>query len=180
MLTGPLYRMQIVGAPLSDRKLARSLNDLSKQWKKSFLWEILVCSLITQPSLLWGGKIWHSLKGRWEIIGRSMRSLSAPWVLLEHSLGIHWAFVERSLPLAVIEGLFWTGSKLWGDYGNCGDYSMIINRSLKDLGDCRVTAGRSLKDRWEIWPFFHRSMITQWSLPLCKGGLPDLWGNLIG
>ena len=45
----------------------------------------------------------------------------------------------------------------------------IIERSLRDLGNRWVIAGRSLKDCWEIWPVFHRSTISQRSPPLCKG-----------
>ena len=78
-LRGPLHRTEIVGWPLSDKQLARSLKSNEK---------ILVHSLISQPSLLLGGHIWHSLKDRWEIDEIVERSLSVRWEIT--SLGNHW------------------------------------------------------------------------------------------
>ena len=67
---------------LSDQKLAQSLNDLSKATKMQFLWEIIVRSLISQPSLRRSGKelafIEKSLRDHWEINET-----------VEHSLSIH-------------------------------------------------------------------------------------------
>ena len=111
--------------------------------KQLFLCEIFVHSLISQPCLLQGERNWRSLKDRWEIIGRWMRSLSAPWDLLEHSLSVPWAFLERSLPLVIIERLFWTESKLWGDRG---DHSMISDRSFRDIGVRWALFERSLRN----------------------------------
>ena len=167
-LRGHLHRMEIVGRPLSDRILARSLNDLSKAMKKSFLCEILVRSLISQPSLLQGVNIWINWKiperslgqgwGHWALLESS---LSVYWVFIEHSLSIcwafaerllsvRWAFVERLLPLVIIERLFWTES-------NFEETMMMVEItgwSLTDHWEILAIAACPLKGRWEIWPFF--------------------------
>ena len=147
----PLLRTEIVGWPLSDNKLARSLNNLLKAMKKLILWEILVHSLISQPSLLWGGHIWCSLKDRWEIIGRLMTSLNAPWAFIESSLRNHfrWQSLRDSFGLSQ-------------NFADTAVTVEITGQSLTDHWEILAITGRSLKDHWEIWPVFHCSMISQW------------------
>ena len=169
----PLHRTRSLG----DQKLAQSLNDLSKATKKRFLREILVRSLISQPSLLHGWKNWRSLTDHWETTGRFMRSLSAHWALLKCSLSIRWvslsvrwAFIEFSLrdrfPWRSLRDCF----GLRQNFEETMATIEITGWSLTDHWQILVITGRSLKDRWEIWPFLHRSTIFQWSPPLCKGG----------
>ena len=146
-----LHRMEIIGQPLSNTKLAWSLDDLWKAMKKPFLVEILVHSVFSQPSLLRGGQIWHSLKDHWEIIGRSMRLLSAYWTLIECSLSVCWAFVERLLSIC------------W-EIAFLGDHWEILS-----------IAGRSLGALWQITQRSGHFFIMQHSLtdrdPWVKGVL---------
>ena len=157
---GALYTGRRV---LGDHWVIKNWPDFSKAIKKPFLCEILVCPLISQPFLLWGGKIWRSLKDRWEIIGRS---LSATWAFVEHSLSVHWATVERSMrdrfPWRSLR-LFWTESKLWGDCGDHWDHWTIIDRS-----------GQSLNTLWKIIERSGHFFNVQWSLMdhhLCVKGV---------
>ena len=128
---GPLHGMEIAERPLSSQKLARSLNNLSKAMKKLFLWEILVYSLISQPSLLSSGKFGHterSLRDNWEIDEIVERSLSVHWEIA--FLGDHWEIV-----------LEWVKT-LRRPWRSLGDHWQIINRS----GHFFI-AQRSLNDR---------------------------------
>ena len=81
---------------------------------------------------------------------------------LLRSLSVRWAFIERSRPLAIIERLFWTDWKLWGDRGDHGGHWTIIERSWRSLGALWKIVERS-------GHFFHRSTVSQRSPPLCKG-----------
>ena len=146
---------------LGDQKLAQSPNDLWKAMKKPFLWEILMSSLISKPSLLWGGQLWHSLKDGGEIIGRSMRSLSTPWVLKERSLSVHWAFPEHSLrdrfPCRSLRDCFGLCQNFEETVVTMDDHLQITERSWRLLGTLWkiversshfVIAQRSLEDRY--------------------------------
>ena len=121
-------------------------------------------------------KYLRSLKDHWEIIGRSMRLLNAPWALVEPSLNVCWVFIEKSLPLPIIQRLFRTESKLWGDHGDRGDHWMIIDKSFIER------SWWSLGDRWALFERTLRDLaiffIAQPSLndrhPCVKGGL-TLW-----
>ena len=85
------------------------------------------------------------------------------WKIVERLLRDRWAFLERSLRDRFP---WWSLRDCVGQSQNVAETVAITGRSLRDLGDRR----RSLKDRWEIWPFVHRSTISQRSPPLCKGG----------
>ena len=117
-----------------------------------------------KPSLLWGGKICRSLKDRWEIIERLMRLmrlLSAPWVLLEHSLSIRWAFVEHSLSIhwAFVErslSVCWENTSL-------GDHWEIVMDWVKTLWRL-WRLWRSLDNHWEIIERSWQSLGGLWKI----------------
>ena len=167
-IRGPLHRTRDRWPTIDRSKVGPiSQSSLKSNEKVVAVWDpcVLIDLSAISPSG-WANLAFfeRSLRDHWEIDERSMRLLNAPWPLLDHFLSIRWSFIERvierSLPLAIVEILFWSESKLWGDCVNHGDHWTISERSFRDLGDRWAIAGHSLTDCWEIWPF----VITQRSL----------------
>ena len=85
-----------------------------------------------------------------KIAERSLRLLSAHWVLIERSLSVLWEIASLSDHWAIVLDQVKTLQRPWQPW-----------RSLRDHWDIWAITGCSLKDHWEIWPFFS---ITQRSL----------------
>ena len=105
-----------------------------------------------------------SLKDCWEIIGRSMRSLSAPWAFVEHSLSICWEIASLGDHWEIVLDLVKPLRRRWQPWRSLDNHWQIIKRS-----------GRLLGALWNIiersGDFVHHSTISQRSPPLRKGGL---------
>ena len=94
------------------------------------------------------------MRDHWEIIERSMRSLSVPWGFFDD----RWEIV-----LDRIKAL----QRPWGPWISLNDYWEIIKRSWWLLDDRWLLFERSLRD---LVILFYRSTISQRSWPPCKGG----------
>ena len=92
-------------------------------------------------------QIWSSMKEYWEIITRSMRSWSTPWVFSELSLNIHWAFVEHRLNVD------------W-EIASLGDHWEMVLDWVKTL----QRPWRSMDGHWEIIERSRRTLGTLWKI----------------
>lgn len=125
------------------------------------IYEILVCSLCLWPRL-YTQSVWSvskpSVSSGWKHLSFIDRLLRDHW----ENDGMVEGFVDRSLPLAIIERLVWTELKLWGDLGDGGDHWKITGRSQWSQGD-----------HWKIierYGLFFCQSVSQWSPALCNWG----------
>ena len=155
-LRGHLRGTVMVGRPLIDQKV-RPFSQLSLKSNEKAVsgWDRCAFVDLSAISPL-----------RWTHLGfieRSMRDHRDqwdPWALLEHSLSIHWAFIECSYPR-------WSLRDCFGQSWNFEETIMtgeITGWSLRDHCEIVAIAGRerSLRD---VVIFLHHSTITHWSQP---------------
>ena len=135
--------MEIAGQPLSNLKIG-PISQRSLKSNEKVVSARDPCELIDLSDISPSG--WTIFGIHWKITKRSLGDRWDHWVFIKHSLSVHWAVIEKPLPLAIIERLCWTESKLCGDHGDQGDQYTIIERLLRNLGDRWVLFERLLRD----------------------------------
>ena len=129
------------------------------------MWDLSAISHLGWKNL---GFIEKSLRDYWEINEIVEYSLSAHWAFVEHSLSICWARSLRDhFPWWSLRNCF----RLSQNFAETVVTVEITAQSLRDYWKILVIAQQSLGALWKIWPFFHRSIISQQSPPLNKGSL---------